>query len=124
MKHFINTHLDSFGIFTSLLCAIHCSILPLILALGLFSSLSWMESHATEAVFLALSMVFILTSLGSSYRNKHRNLLPLKVASGGLLLFAMALFLPHEIHIISSTLGGLCVALAHFLNMRLLKATP
>lgn len=122
MKQFLSTHLDSFGIFTSLLCAVHCSILPIILALGVFSGLSWMESHATEAIFLGLSVVFILTSLGSSYRNKHHNLLPLKMATVGLILFSLALILPHHLHIFTSTVGGLCIALSHYINMRLVKA--
>lgn len=122
MKQFFVTHLDRFGIITSLLCAVHCSVLPVILALGLFSGISWMDSHMMEFVFIGLSVVFIITSLGHSFIYKHRNALPLKVAIVGLGCIALALFSPHMMHVFTSTVGGLCIAVSHYLNIRLLKS--
>lgn len=121
MKQFITTNLDRLGIFTSILCAIHCSVLPIVLAMGVFSGISWMDSHATEGIFLAFSVFFIFSSLYPSYKKKHQNRAPLMLAGIGFSLFGIGMFLPHSAHIVSSTLGGICVAISHFINLKLIK---
>lgn len=121
MKQIITTYLDRLGIATSILCAIHCSVLPMVLAMGVFSGASWMDSHTTEAVFLSCSVFFVFSSLYPSYRKKHKNAMPLVIAGYGFAFFGIGMLLPHTYHIIFSTMGGLSVATAHFINLNLLK---
>jgi phosphoglycerol transferase MdoB-like AlkP superfamily enzyme len=100
------------------LCALHCSIIPLIVLLGLGGSLSWMMSHEVELFFFVVSLSIAALSLIFSYF-KHRKASVIFIALIGFILFIIG----HEYltltpkTILTST-GGLCILLAHYLNLR------
>lgn len=50
-------HPDSAGFFTSMLCAIHCSAVPLLISTGLLSSSTWLHNHAIDWVVICTGIV-------------------------------------------------------------------
>ena len=111
--------LDKAGMFISGLCAVHCSVLPILLILGLGSSFGWMLSHEVELIFLVVSLVIASFSLLEGYIKIHRNLGVIFLALIG---FAF-LIIGHEIevaylNIFLSTIGGISILLAHLVNFR------
>jgi hypothetical protein len=112
---------DRLGALASFLCAIHCALLPFVLALLPVLGLGFLASHGFERGFVLFACVLALTSLINGYRH-HRRSLPLRLALPGLaLLLAGVTFAESYSIVLHSTLvtcGGLMVALAHFVNLR------
>ncbi|WP_066094650.1 MerC domain-containing protein [Xanthomonas massiliensis] len=115
--------LDRFGATGSLLCAVHCAALPMLLALLPSLGLAFLLDDGLEIGFVAFVSGLGLCSLGWSYRH-HRTFRALGVLVLGLaLLWAGVLYPPLHAsrwpHALVMTLGGMLVGAAHLLNLRL-----
>lgn len=112
---------DFLGFMASMLCAIHCAALPLILTFSALSGLAFLGNHMVEFVFLIISTIIAIWSFIPSYR-KHYNKKPLKIAAVGFLFLIGSRFLPHGFmeHFITA-IGGIIVAIAHYLNWKSIK---
>lgn len=117
---YIKENLDMFGIAGSTLCAIHCSALPLLLATGSLSGLAWMESHWVEYLFLGSAVLLAGWSIYGSY-SKHQRPAALIMAILGFILFFIGMVQHNHSEIGLTTLGGVIIALAHFVNWRILR---
>lgn len=114
--------MDRVGATASFLCAIHCALLPFVLALLPLIGLSFLGGHTFERWFVAFASVVATTSLIGSFR-RHRCPWPLYLALPGLALLITGVTVAEGISIVlHSTLvttGGLLVASAHFVNLRM-----
>lgn len=113
---------DRLGATASFLCAVHCALLPFVLALLPVLGLGFLASHAFERGFVLFACVLALLSLVNGYR-RHRRPLPLMLALPGLALLLLGIALIDgpsvALHSTLVTCGGLLVASAHFSNLRL-----
>ena len=116
----ININLDFLGGAASLLCALHCMLLPAALAAGMLGGLAWLGGHWGERAFIGLSFALALGSLVPAYLRKHRSAGPLLSAAGGFLLLLFSQAGEGHRHELAA-LGGLAVAGAHLLNWRRLR---
>ena len=75
---FINRHinLDKLGMTASLLCAIHCLALPLLISAGLIGGLNWFNHGFTEWSLIILALLIAGKSFLHSYWNQHHSILP------------------------------------------------
>lgn len=122
MKRFLVFNLDFLGFLTSLFCAIHCLMLPLLTILLPVLGIAAFEHDYVELPLIALTVVFAGTSLVQSYYKIHRNFIPLFFAALGLVLLVSGHLAGDEaIEIISSAFGGCLIAVAHFKNWKLVK---
>ena len=115
--------LDRFGAAGSLLCAIHCALLPLAIALLPALGLGIFQSDAFEAAFIAFATCVGLFSVVWGYR-RHGAVRALGLLIPGLAaLWIGILYAPlhHSIlpHALVMTFGGTMVGLAHIANLRL-----
>lgn len=118
-----NHVLDRLGATGSLICAIHCALLPVVIALlpslGLASALG----ERFEEGFVLFATLLGLYSMVSGYR-RHRLLQAIALLLPGLAILwtgvlnesLHASVLPHALLM---TLGGSLVGLAHLANLRL-----
>ena len=111
--------LDKAGMFISGLCAVHCSILPIMLVLGLGSGFSWLLSHEVELIFLVVSLIIASYSLVEGYLKVHKHIGVIFLAIVGF----VSLIIGHEVEFLAlsiflSTIGGLSILLAHLMNFR------
>lgn len=111
--------LDRLGLTASLACAAHCALMPLLVsALPLF-----LQDARLEWALVGSSAGLGISSLVRSYR-RHQRRLALVVLTLGLLLLVLGR-LTEEAGghghggVVLVVLGGLVVALAHFLNHHL-----
>ncbi|WP_108471425.1 MerC domain-containing protein [Rhodanobacter thiooxydans] len=113
---------DRVGAMASFLCAIHCALLPFVLALLPLLGLEFLADHRFERVFVLAACVLASFVLIRGYR-RHQRLLPLRLAVPGLLLLLLGIIYidgPAPIlHSVLVTCGGLLLAGAHFANLRL-----
>lgn len=113
---------DRLGFAASMLCAVHCAVLPFALALVPAFGLRIAGRADIDQAFVVFATLLGLTTIGLGYR-RHR-----RVRAGAWLLPGLALiwagsFTPlHDhgwAHVLVMTAGGIALATAHGLNLRL-----
>jgi hypothetical protein len=115
--------LDRLGATGSLLCAIHCALLPALIALlPSLGIAAWLD-NGFERGFVVFATLLGLFTLAWGYR-RHRAVRALWLLFPGLALLWLATGyepLHHAVvpHAIAMTLGGTLVGLAHLANLRL-----
>ena len=115
--------IDRFGAFGSLLCAIHCALLPILMAaLPALGIGAWL-GEGFEQGFVLFATCVGLFSVVWGYR-RHGAVRALGLLLPGLaILWIGVLYSPlhHSLwpHAIAMTLGGSLVGLAHLANLRL-----
>lgn len=114
--------LDKAGMTASLICAVHCAAMPLIITLLPLIGLSFLANEWVEWTLIGISAVLGVSSLCLGYR-QHRSRRALAMLSVGLALIVIGHIA--EKHVTSAygvsllVLGGCTVASAHFVNRRL-----
>ncbi|MDE2381294.1 MAG: MerC domain-containing protein [Xanthomonadaceae bacterium] len=115
--------LDRLGATGALVCAVHCALLPLLIAaLPSIGVAAWL-GDGFEVGFVLFASLFGLAVLMWSYR-RHRVLRALALLLPGLaVLWVGILYAPlhHSLlpHAVAMTFGGTLVGLAHIANLRL-----
>jgi hypothetical protein len=111
---------DRAGATASLLCAVHCALLPFVLALLPLIGLEFLAGHTFERVFVACAAALASASILTAYRRHRRpHALILMLPGIALLLFGVAVNL--DVHVVLHTVavvcGGVLVASAHVTNL-------
>lgn len=119
IKSLFNINADSAGFFTSLLCAIHCSAVPVLVSMGLLSSSTWLHNHAIDWLVIGLGIVIASYSLVGDFIRKHRSLLPVSLAGMGFAFLLLGMIEHHGWMLVFSVTGGLMVATSHIINHKL-----
>ena len=109
---------DGLGIATSIACAIHCAVLPLILtSLPLFG-VNIIHNLFFEWSMIAIAFVVGAYSLFHGYNKHHHSLQPVIVfAIGFVFLAGKQFFHAHETYLLIPAV--LLIVTAHYLNYRL-----
>lgn len=111
---------DRVGATASLLCAVHCVLLPFVLALLPLLGLEFLAGHTFERIFVSCAAVLASASILFAYR-RHRKPQALFVMVPGiaLLLFGIAVSLDTHVvlHTVAVVCGGVLVASAHITNL-------
>lgn len=115
--------LDRIGATGSMLCAIHCALLPVAIAALPALGVGLLADHRVEAGFIAFASLLGVVSLVWGWR-RHRHVAALRLLLPGLALLWLGLLLPplHDSrlwHALVMTAGGALVGLAHVRNLRL-----
>ncbi len=119
MKSIFNLNPDTAGFFTSMLCAIHCSAVPVMISMGLLSTSTWLHNHLIDWVVIGTGIVIATYSLLGDFIKKHRNFTPLALAMLGFIFLFTGMIEHHGWMLLFSVAGGLLVATAHLFNHRL-----
>ncbi len=112
---------DRIGAIASFLCAIHCALLPFVLALLPFVGLEFLADHRFERGFVMFACALAIVALIRGFR-RHQNALPLLLAVPGLALLLLGVTYAENysivLHSVLVTCGGLLLASAHFVNLQ------
>lgn len=114
---------DRIGATGSLLCAIHCALLPLVIALLPSLGIAAWLGHDFERGFILFASLLGILTLAWGYR-RHHAIRALSLLLPGLAILWLGVsYAPlHEAvvpHAVTMTLGGTLVGLAHLANLRL-----
>ncbi|MEO6316763.1 MAG: MerC domain-containing protein [Chitinophagaceae bacterium] len=118
MKNSINW--DALGITTSVACAVHCAVLPLLL-----TSLPVFGFDLIQNAFFEYSMIILAFAVGvyalsHGFRKHHHRILPLSIFTIGI-LFLLAKQVWHSLHVWLLIPAVVAIVSAHYLNYRLSK---
>jgi hypothetical protein len=116
---------DRVGVGASLLCALHCALLPILLALVPATSLGMVGWVDFDQAFVVFATVLGLTTLTLGYR-RHRAFHALALLLPGLAMVWLASFTSLHNHSVTHwslmVAGGALLALGHFVNLQLTHA--
>ncbi|MEZ5484088.1 MAG: MerC domain-containing protein [Lysobacteraceae bacterium] len=122
-----SNRLDRLGAAGSLICAAHCALWPLLLALIPALGLSFLASPLFERGFVIFAGVLATLSLLPGFR-RHRSPLALLILLPGLVGVGIGAFGSTEhsdwSHALLMSLGGVLIAAAHLVNLSLLRRRP
>jgi hypothetical protein len=108
---------DMMGMITSIACAIHCAILPLILtSLPLFG-INIINNAEFEWTMITIAFMVGCYALLHCYKQHHKSFKPLLIFSAGFIfLILKQIFYTHEFIFLSPAV--FLILYAHFLNFR------
>jgi hypothetical protein len=113
---------DRFGATASFLCAVHCALLPLVIATLPAIGLGFLANHQYERGFIAFASALAVTTFIVGFR-RHRRVRALWFLMPGILLLAGGVIVDFEssalTHAALVALGGTLVAISHLTNLRL-----
>jgi hypothetical protein len=113
---------DRVGMTGSLLCAVHCALMPVLLAALPALGLGGFSLVDIDQGFTIFATLLGVTTLAVGFR-RHRAFRAWLVLIPGLLLVWIGSFTALHDHSIAHTVvmvaGGLAIALAHLINLRL-----
>ncbi|HTL08326.1 MAG TPA: MerC domain-containing protein [Chitinophagaceae bacterium] len=112
---------DALGITTSLACAIHCAVLPLLLTSLPVFGFDIIQNSLFEYSMILLAFAVGVYALSHGFRKHHQRLLPLTVFSIGILLL-LAKQVWHSLHIWLLVPAVVAIIVAHYLNYRYSKS--
>ena len=113
----IKLNWDGLGIATSIACAIHCAVLPLILSSLPLFGVNIIHNAYFEWAMIALAFVVGSYSLFHGYVKHHRSFLPVTIfAIGFAFLFTKQFF--HSIENYFLIPAVILIVTAHYLNYR------
>jgi len=113
----IKLNWDGLGIATSIACAIHCALLPVLLtSLPLFG-VNIIHNVLFEWVMIGIAFAVGSYALFHGYSKHHRSLLPILLFTGGFILLVTKQFFP-EIETVFLVPAVIMIISAHWLNYR------
>ncbi len=115
MKTLINW--DFFGMLTSIACAVHCAVLPLLVSSLPVFGINIVNNSPFE--WLMISTAFIIGSIAvlHGYRSHHKSLIPFYLFTAGFIFLVTKQFF-HDKEFIFLAPAVCFILYAHFLNYR------
>lgn len=111
---------DRAGATASFLCAVHCALLPFVLATLPLIGLGFLAGHTFERVFVACAALLAAGSIYIGYR-RHRRPHALFLMLPGIVLLLFGIIVNIDLHVALHTVavvcGGVLVASAHVTNL-------
>lgn len=122
-RRFLPPWVDSLGSMGAFLCAVHCALLPLALAMLPVIGMGILASRGFEVGFVVFATTLAVVSLLHGYR-RHRAYHALAWVIPGMAALWAGILVPalHDAtlpHAIAMSVGGTLVAVAHLVNLKL-----
>jgi len=112
-------NLDALGIGASLLCAIHCVVLPFLMTILPLLGWQLLENEAVEYCLMAATLLIGCFSLYRGYRHQHRSIKPLLLFIAGFVLLLTGHFIvAGRSSLCIIAVGALSIIIAHWWNLR------
>lgn len=111
---------DAFGIATTVACAIHCAVLPLVLSSLPLFGINIIENQGFELLMIGLAFVVGVYSLYHGRKKHHHSYTPLLIfALGMVLMVVKSISQSHALWLLIPAVTA--VITAHFLNYKLCR---
>ncbi|RFZ84072.1 MerC domain-containing protein [Mucilaginibacter terrenus] len=111
--------LDHIGMTASTLCAIHCAAVPVLFTSLPLMGMEFLANPVVEWTMILLALVVGVWAIGGSYSRSHHKILPVLLLIAGFVIIILGhLFTKSTLEAIIVPLGGITIAVAHFINYK------
>ena len=114
----IKINWDALGIATSIACAIHCALLPIVISSLPIFGINIIHNLFFEWGMIALAFVVGSYSLFHGYIKHHRTSTPVMIFTGGFIFLVLKQFFPQAEYVFLF-IAVILIISAHFYNYRL-----
>jgi len=114
----IKINWDAMGIGTSVACAIHCAVLPIMLSSLPILGINIIHNLFFEWGMIALAFTVGFYSLFHGYIKHHRSFIPVIIFSVGFIFLVLKQFFP-QYEYLFLTIAVMLIISAHYYNYRL-----
>lgn len=118
----LESRIDRVGALASMLCAVHCALLPLVFGVLPALGLGFLAAHGFEQIFVSFAIVLASISLLFGLR-KHGSYRALMILIPGIILLVVGVLIgadhSNPWHATVVSIGGALIALSHLINIRL-----
>lgn len=119
MKKQSTKAVDTIGMITSGLCAVHCAALPVLFSLGILGGASSAAHHSLELAVLVVSVGVGAWSIMQAMKT-HGKIFPQLIIVAGLSLIVTGFLLATAENHSIMAIGGLILVSGHWINRRYL----
>ncbi|MFT4533112.1 MAG: hypothetical protein ACJA1A_001343 [Saprospiraceae bacterium] len=116
ISRFFGFNFDFAGAITASLCAVHCTVFPILLSLG-FTSTST-HNHTFDFAMMSVGVLIAGYSLVRDFMKTHKNPQPLLLALAGFITLFIGIETHGELFLLN-IIGGLMIVGSHLLNWKL-----
>lgn len=113
----IKLNADRLGIITSIACAIHCTVLPLLVSSISLFNFDILENKAIEWGMISLALAFGSLSLYHGYAHHHKKNIPVILFATGFFFLILNQVIAERFVFIFIPLSAVCIISAHVLNI-------
>jgi MerC mercury resistance protein len=111
---------DAMGVATSIVCAIHCALLPLFITSLPFLGIDIINNVFFEWFMIGIAFTVGIYSLAHGYIKHHQSIAPIVIFSIGFIFLVLKQFFPlAEIALLM--VAVIFIVVAHFYNYKLCK---
>jgi hypothetical protein len=111
--------MDRVGACLSALCAIHCAVTPLLLAILPAAGIAFIGNEALEKGYIAVSLLMAAASHGWGFRIHRKRRVLFTLGMAVLFILAGQFLAPSSREWIFMVMGGAGLTVSHFLNRAL-----
>ncbi|MEP6584980.1 MAG: MerC domain-containing protein [Ginsengibacter sp.] len=113
----IRVNWDFLGMLTSIACAVHCAVLPLVITSLPILGINIINNSPFEWLMIGIAFIIGSVAVLHGYRHHHKSLVPFYLFSIGFIFLIVKQFF-HTYEILFLTPAIFFILYAHFLNYR------
>lgn len=117
---FFKINWDALGVATTVACAIHCAILPLVISSLPVFGINIIDNSAFEYGMIGLAFIIGFIALYHGYKKHHHSVLPIIIFTIGI-IFLVLKQIWHSYQLYFLFPAVCCILLAHFYNYKLCR---
>ena len=119
----VKINYDRWGIITSIACAIHCAVLPILFSTLPFLGINIVESPVIEYSMIGVSLLLGIVAMRHGYKCHHKRILPVILYAAGFSFLILNQIFKEQFVLLFIPLAIILIIGAHGLNMYCCRIT-
>lgn len=112
---------DALGVGTSLACAIHCAVLPLLFTTVPLFGINIVHNRAFEWSMIGIALIVGIQALWHGFQRHHHSRKPVLLLLTGFVFLIIKEWTADNIHLVLVVIAVSFIVSAHYINYRLCR---
>ena len=112
---------DALGVGTSLACAIHCAVLPLVFTTVPLFGINILHNRAFEWSMIGIALIVGIQALWHGFQRHHHSRIPVLLLLTGFVFLVVKEWTADNVHLLLVVIAVCFIVSAHYINFRLCR---
>jgi hypothetical protein len=112
---------DALGVGTSLACAIHCAVLPLLFTTVPLFGINIVHNRAFEWTMIGIALIVGIQALWHGFQRHHHSHMPVLLLLTGFVFLVIKEWTADNVHLLLVVIAVSFIVSAHYINYRLCR---